>query len=171
MSKTFSEKIPRKSTKLPMSFFRLLCFIAFSGVSLRWRWEFKSTTKNVFKKIVSKSFYQKIDKKSQTDFFSVLFYHVFGRFSVRGVQKHDKKSRKKTDQPRYFFGRRGTNQPRRGPSHFVLSAPWPLGRGRRRPLDMPCPIPYCTALALAPRGCCAFRAPRLSLQRLHSFIQ
>jgi hypothetical protein len=30
-------------------------------------------------------------EKSKTDFFSILFYHVFGRFSVRGVQKHDKK--------------------------------------------------------------------------------
>jgi hypothetical protein len=42
-----------------------------------------------------------------------LFGHVFGRFSVRGVQKHDKKSRILLDQPWYFFGLRGTNQPRR----------------------------------------------------------
>jgi hypothetical protein len=27
----------------------------------------------------------------KTDFFSIFFNHVFGRFSVRGVQKHDKK--------------------------------------------------------------------------------
>jgi hypothetical protein len=40
---------------------------------------------------VSKSFYQKIDKNPKTDVFSVLLYHVFGRFSVRRVEKHDKK--------------------------------------------------------------------------------
>jgi hypothetical protein len=45
-------------------------------------------------KIVSKSVYKKIDQKSKTDFFSILFYHVFGRFSVRGDQKHDTKSQK-----------------------------------------------------------------------------
>jgi hypothetical protein len=28
-----------------------------------------------------------------------LFYHVFGRFSVRGVQKHENKSGTKSDQP------------------------------------------------------------------------
>jgi hypothetical protein len=56
------------------------------------RWEFKNTTKNRFaKKIMSKSFYKKFDQKSKTDFFSIFVYHVFGRFSVRGVQKHDTK--------------------------------------------------------------------------------
>jgi hypothetical protein len=50
-------------------------------------------------KNVSKSLYKKIDKKSKTDFFSIFVYHVFGRFSVRGVQKHDKKitSKNKSD--------------------------------------------------------------------------
>jgi hypothetical protein len=61
-------------------------------------------------------FFKTIGKKSKTDFFSIFVYHVFGRFSVRGVQKHDKKSREKNDQLCYFFGLRGTNQPRRGPS-------------------------------------------------------
>jgi hypothetical protein len=50
----------------------------------------KTLQKTFYKKIVSKSFYKKIDQKSKTDFFSDLFYHVFGRFSMRGVQKHDK---------------------------------------------------------------------------------
>jgi hypothetical protein len=50
----------------------------------------KHYKKRFTKKIMSKSFYKKIDKKPKTDFFSVLFYHVFGRFSVRGVQRHDK---------------------------------------------------------------------------------
>jgi hypothetical protein len=55
----------------------------------------KHYKKRFTKKIVSKSFHKKIEKKSKPDFFSVLFYHVFGRFSVRGVQKHDKKSHQK----------------------------------------------------------------------------
>jgi hypothetical protein len=50
--------------------------------------------KTFYKKILSKSFYKKIDQKSQTDFFSI-FWCVFGRFSVKGVQKHDKKISKK----------------------------------------------------------------------------
>jgi hypothetical protein len=74
------------------------CFIAFSGVFQRW--EFKNTTKKRFtKKLVSKSFPKKFDQKSQTDFFSILFYYVFGRFSVRGVQKHDKKIPKNKSDP------------------------------------------------------------------------
>jgi hypothetical protein len=67
-------------------------FLAFSGVSQRW--EFKNTTKNVLQKIVSKSSYKKIDKNAKTDFFLVFVSHVFGRFSVRGVQKHQKKFEK-----------------------------------------------------------------------------
>jgi hypothetical protein len=52
-------------------------------------------------------FLQKFDQKSKTDFFSVLFYHVFGRFSVRGVQKPDKKYRKnKSDPPTQHGGHR-----------------------------------------------------------------
>jgi hypothetical protein len=51
--------------------------------------------KTFYKKIVSKSFYKKIDKKIdkkiQTDCLSKRNYHVFGRFSVRGVKKHYKK--------------------------------------------------------------------------------
>jgi hypothetical protein len=34
--------------------------------------------------------HKKNDKKSKTVFFPVLVFHVLGRFSVRGVQKHDK---------------------------------------------------------------------------------
>jgi hypothetical protein len=51
--------------------------------------------KMFYKKIVSKSFYKKIDKKIPNRLFLDFVYHVFGCFSVRGVQKHDKKSRKK----------------------------------------------------------------------------
>jgi hypothetical protein len=51
----------------------------------------KTLQKTIDQKLVSKLFTKKSTKKSQTDFFSIFFYHVFGRFSVRGVQKHDKK--------------------------------------------------------------------------------
>jgi hypothetical protein len=39
--------------------------------------------------------FKKFDQKSKTDFLTIFFNHVFGRFSVRGVQvqKHDKKYR------------------------------------------------------------------------------
>jgi hypothetical protein len=84
MSKTFSEKIHRKSTKISMSFF--LDFFVLS--------RFQVFLCDGSSKIVSKSLQKNRPKKSQTGFFSILFYHVFGRFSVRGVQKHDKKSRK-----------------------------------------------------------------------------
>jgi hypothetical protein len=66
-----SEKIQKNRQKLRCQFFLdFFCFIAFSGVSQRR--ELKSTTENrkrFAKKIVSKSFYQKIDQKSKTDFF------------------------------------------------------------------------------------------------------
>jgi hypothetical protein len=50
----------------------------------------KHYKKRFAKQIVSKSFYKKIDQKSKTDCFSILFHHVLGRFSVRGDQKHTK---------------------------------------------------------------------------------
>jgi hypothetical protein len=49
----------------------------------------KTQQKMFCKKIVSKSFYKKFDQKSKTGFFSIFFSHVFGRFSMWGVQKHD----------------------------------------------------------------------------------
>jgi hypothetical protein len=64
----------------------------------------KHNKKRFAKKIVSKSFYKKFDQKSKTDFFSIFSYHVFGRFSVRGVQKHDKnKSQKNKSDPSPFL--------------------------------------------------------------------
>jgi hypothetical protein len=83
MSKNFPNKIDKNfDVSFSSTFF---CFIAFSGVSRQ--------KKRFAKNIVSKSFYKEFDKKSKTEFFSVLFYHVFGRFSVRGL-KNDKKYRK-----------------------------------------------------------------------------
>jgi hypothetical protein len=60
--------------------------------------------KRFAKKFCRKVFQKKSTKKSKTDFFSIFFYHVFGRFSVRGVQKHDKKiSEKKLTSPGTFL--------------------------------------------------------------------
>jgi hypothetical protein len=56
----------------------------------------KTLQKTVCKKSVSKTFYKKIGGgKSKTVFCSSCFNRIFGRFSGRGVNKHDKKSRKK----------------------------------------------------------------------------
>jgi hypothetical protein len=70
--------------------------------------------------------FKKIDKKIQNRFFLDFVYHVFGRFSVRGVQKHDKKiSKKKLTNPGTFSAsEEPTNHPKpQGPSFFLLSAP------------------------------------------------
>jgi hypothetical protein len=84
----------------------------------------KHYKKRFTKKIVSKSFYKQIDKKSKTDFFSILVYHVFGRFLVRGVQKHDKKISPKnlTNPGTFLASEEPTNHPKA--RHFFLSAPW-----------------------------------------------
>jgi hypothetical protein len=76
----------------------------------------KHYKKRLTKKSCRKPFYKKIDKKSQTYFFSIFFYHVFGRFSVRGVQKHDEKlSKKKLTNPGTFLAsEEPTNHVRRG---------------------------------------------------------
>jgi hypothetical protein len=49
--------------------------------------------KKRFAKKSCRKVFKKIDKKTQNRLFLDFVYHVFGRFSVRGVQKHDKKSR------------------------------------------------------------------------------
>jgi hypothetical protein len=85
---------PKFRPKFRCQFFLdFFCFIAFSGVFQRW--EFKSTTKNVLQKKSSRKVFTKKSTKSPKPIFSRFFvYHVFGRFSVRGGQKHDKKYRK-----------------------------------------------------------------------------
>jgi hypothetical protein len=71
------------------------------------------------KKSCGKVFTKKSTKNPKTDFFSILFSHVFGRFLVRRSKPRNKKhTQKKTDQAWYFFGLRGTNQPPQGPSIF-----------------------------------------------------
>jgi hypothetical protein len=73
----------------------------------------KHYKKRFTKKIVSQSFYKKIDKKSKTEFFSI-FLSRFGAFLGEGSSKTRYKNltqTQKSDQPWYFFGLRGTNQP------------------------------------------------------------
>jgi hypothetical protein len=81
---------------------------------------------------------QKYQLKNPKPIF-VRFFKILGvsSFSVRGVQKHDKKIRGKSDQPWCFFGRRGTNQPRQGPSCF-FECPLALGVKSPSPLRSEC---------------------------------
>jgi hypothetical protein len=78
-------------------------------------------------KTLQKTFYKtnRVEKlffdKNPKPIFSRFFYHVFGRFSVRGVKKHDKKSHTKNlTNPGTFLAseERGTNQPPQGPSRL-----------------------------------------------------
>jgi hypothetical protein len=94
VSKTF----PKISTKISdvsfsSTFFVLSHFrVFFSDGSSKTL----QRTKNVLQKNRVEKFLQKKSTKSPKPTFSrILFYHVFGRFSVRGVQKHDKKISKK----------------------------------------------------------------------------
>jgi hypothetical protein len=103
MSKTNSEKI---ENTFFVDFFvlcrkqvfrRFFYSIAVSGVSQRW--EFKNTTKNVLQKQSCRNVFTKHSAKNPKPIPSPYFYHGFGRFSVRGVQKHDmnKISKNKSD--------------------------------------------------------------------------
>jgi hypothetical protein len=92
--KNFPQKIDKISMSVSPRFFRFYrIFGCFSG------WQLKDTTKNVLQKIASKSFNKKIEQKTKDKRFKTVFfliylphYHVFGRFSVRGVQKHHQKN-------------------------------------------------------------------------------
>jgi hypothetical protein len=103
--KVRAKTFPKISTKISMSVFRRVflfyrifgCFFS-DGSS-------KTLQKTFYKKIVSKSFYKKFDQKSKTDFFSKSFYHVFGRFWLRGGQKHDEKYIEKINPTLVLFGR------------------------------------------------------------------
>jgi hypothetical protein len=53
-------------------------------------------------KIVLKKLTKKSRNKSKTDF-SRFFYRVLGRFSLRGIQEHDKKYRKNLTGPSTLF--------------------------------------------------------------------
>jgi hypothetical protein len=106
-----------------------VCFSSTSFVLSRFRVFFsdrssKTRQKTLYKKIVSKGFFKKFDQKPKTDFFSISFYHVFGRFLVmlvRGVQK-DEKNVDKSDPGPFLAFDPPTHQ---GSPLFFLAAPWP----------------------------------------------
>jgi hypothetical protein len=77
MSKTFPQE--NFSPKKDVSFSSSL-FLAFSGASQRWRWEFKNTTKNILQKKSCRKVLQKKTTKIPKPFFSTCFYCVFGAF-------------------------------------------------------------------------------------------
>jgi hypothetical protein len=91
------------------------------GVQKNYKKRFAKTASR--KKIL----YKTSDKTSKTDVFSVLFYHSFGRFSMRGVQKHDKKYRGNKSDPGPFLASDPpphtptTAPPATGVTHFVLT--------------------------------------------------
>jgi hypothetical protein len=69
---------------------------------------------------------QKIQNRLFIDFFS----HVFGRFSVRGVQKHYTRISKNESNPGPFLASDPpTHPPTTGVTDFFFAAFWPLGRG------------------------------------------
>jgi hypothetical protein len=80
----------------------------------------KHYKKRLTQKSCRKLFTKKSTKKSQTDFFSIFFYHVFGRFSVKGVQKHDKKNleKKLTSPGTFLASEEPTNHV--GARHFLF---------------------------------------------------
>jgi hypothetical protein len=112
---------PKKSTKILMSVVTRLFFwfIAFSGVSQRW--EFKNTQKNVLQKTsCRKVFTKNSTKKSKTDYFSIFFNHVFGRFSVREFKNTIKQDRKNESDPIPFLY---SDLPATGASDFCFCRP------------------------------------------------
>jgi hypothetical protein len=80
---------PIKSTEILMSVFPRIFFLSRFRVFLS-DGSSKTLKKTFCKKIVSKSFYKKFDKRSKTDFFSQFVYHVFRRFK-NTIQKISKK--------------------------------------------------------------------------------
>jgi hypothetical protein len=134
----------KKSTKISMSdFLRLFLFYrvfgCFSAMGVQ-----KHCKKRFTKQILSKSFYKKFDQKSKTDFFRYSLYHVFGRFSVRGVQKCDKNkkiSKNKSDPSPFLYPYPPTHHvAHHGGHRFLLVA------GQSLPAPCPffktsCPLP------------------------------
>jgi hypothetical protein len=142
LQKVHVENFFQQIDKKPMSVVpQLFCFIAFSGVSQRW--EFKNTTKMFYKKSCRKVFTKKLKKnhlKIPNRFFLECFYHVFGRFSMRGVQKHDKKIYTQIWTLVLFWPL--TYPPTTGVTDFVFCRPLGLGPtpGLKQREDLACII-------------------------------
>jgi hypothetical protein len=115
----FSQKNRQKfRCQFPLDFF---CFIAFSGVSQRW--EFKNKQKNVLQKTSCQKVLTKNSTKNpKNEIFSIFFNHVFGRFSVRGVQKHDKNNIKKINLTPSLFSFSYSDPPTTGVTDLFFCA-------------------------------------------------
>jgi hypothetical protein len=82
----------------------------------------KTLQKTFCKKNRVEKFLQKVRQKSKPTFSRFFFPHGFGRFSIRGVQKHDKKIPKKNNLTLVLF-RTLTHPPTTGVTDFFLAAP------------------------------------------------
>jgi hypothetical protein len=150
-------------------FLDFFCFIAFSGVSQRWG--FKNTTKNVLqKKSCRKVFTKKSTKNPKPAFSRICFYHVFGRFSIRGGKKHDKKYRgKKTDPRPFSYSDPLTHRPPRGsPIFFLCRVPHCAGLGPLSLVACACLLrwPLAVRLVLAGLFCTPIQLASTSAKRI-----
>jgi hypothetical protein len=112
---------PKKSTKISMTVFpRLFLFYRVFGCFSAMGVQAKTLQKMFCKKNRVEKFVQKNRPKIQNRCFLDFLYHFFGRFWVRGVQKHEKKISENKSEPipfsyshppthhgghRLFFGR------------------------------------------------------------------
>jgi hypothetical protein len=80
----------------------------------------KIQQKTFHKKNRVEKFYKKFDKNPKPIF--RFFYHVFGRFSVRGVQKHHKKYQTNKSNPDPFLA---SDPPTHHGGHRFLFLPAP----------------------------------------------
>jgi hypothetical protein len=112
MSKTFPEKIDKNFDIIFSSIFRVLSrFRVFLSHGSS-----KTLQKNVLQKIVSKSLQKNRPKKTNRIFLDFCLSRLW-TFLGEGRSKTRAKGLDFFYQPQYkFFGRRGTNQPRKGPS-------------------------------------------------------
>jgi hypothetical protein len=99
-------------------FSRFCLFYHVSGVSRQW--EFKNTTKKRFTKNRAEKVLQKNQPPPQI--FSFFVYHVFGRFSVMGVQKKHKTNIENINPTLVLFWTL-THPPTHGGHRFLLGRP------------------------------------------------
>jgi hypothetical protein len=117
MSKTFPQKIDKNvDLSFPATLFVLSRFRVFLSDRSSKTLQTTFCKYNRVEKLL-----QKNRQKKRNRFFSVLFYHVFGHFSVRGVQKyHTQISKNKSDPGPFLASDPPTHH---GPPIFSGAAP------------------------------------------------
>jgi hypothetical protein len=128
MSKKFSEKIDKN---FDVSFPRLFCFIAFSGISQRGK--FKSTTEKILKKNRVEKPSPKNRQKTQNRFFLGFVLSCFWAFLGEGSSKTRLKIQKNMTGPGTFW--RPRNQPTTPRRPAVLFFEGPLADNRLQGAD------------------------------------